>query len=302
LRLEGVLAPVTTPFDRRTGEIAPILFRDNLRAWLDAGLHGFVVAGSTGEAPLLDEGEIVQLIEWARDVVPPERILIAGTGAESTRATIRLARAVAEAGADAVLVRPPAYYRSRMDAETVRLHFEAVADAIPIPLVLYHVPQFVPVEITPGLFAELGAHPNVVGIKDSTGDLKVLGALLDVAPEGCRVLVGAGSRLYAGLEMGAAGGIVAVACIAPEAAVAVYERFRAGDVGAAGAAQARIGPLHTEVVAGLGVAGIKCALDLVGYAGGDPRPPLRPVDDRARRAVADALGRAGLGGRGRQGG
>ncbi len=294
MRLEGVIAPVTTPFDRRTGELAPISFRENLRRWLAAGVHGFVIAGSTGEAPLLDEEEIVRLVEYARDVVPPEPTLIAGTGAESTRATVRLARAAAEAGADAVLVRPPAYYRSRMDPETVRLHFEAVADAIPIPLVLYNVPQFVPVEITSGLLAELGAHPNIVGIKDSTGDLKLLGALLDAAPPGVAVMVGAGSRLYAGLELGAAGGIVAVACVAPEATVEVYERYRAGDVGAAGKAQSTIAPLHSKIVSELGVPGVKYALDLLGYAGGDPRPPLRPLDERARRKVADELRRAGL--------
>ncbi|MEE9132615.1 MAG: dihydrodipicolinate synthase family protein [Gemmatimonadota bacterium] len=289
MKLEGVLLPVTTPFDSSTGEVAPISFRDNLRAWLDEEVHGFVVAGSTGEAPLLDESEVIQLVEWARDIVPPERIVIAGTGAESTRATVRVARAVAEVGADAVLVRSPAYYRARMDAETVRRHFETVADSIPIPVILYNVPQFVPVEITPGLLAELGSHPNVCGIKDSTGDLKVLGALLDAAPADCQVLVGAGSKLYAALEMGAAGGIVAVGCIAPRLTVRVYEQFRAGELGPAGAAQGKISSPHTNIVRDMGVAGVKYALDLLGYAGGDPRPPLRPLNDKSRRRVRDEL-------------
>ena len=294
MKLEGVILPVTTPFDPKTGDIAPVSFRDNLRTWLAAGVHGFVIAGSTGEAPLLDEGEIVQLVELAHDVVPPERTLIAGTGAESTRAVVRMGRAVAEAGADAVLVRPPAYYRSRMDADTLRRHYEAVADAISIPVVLYNVPQFVPVEITPGLFGELGAHPNVAGIKDSTGDLKVLGALLDAAPPDCQVLVGSGSNLYAALEMGAAGGIVAVGCLAPRLAVDVYEQFRAGELGPAGGVQGRIAPVHTKVVKELGVPGVKYALDLLGYVGGDPRPPLRPLAERGRRAVKEELSRARL--------
>jgi 4-hydroxy-2-oxoglutarate aldolase len=294
VKLEGVIVPVTTPFDGTTGEVAPVSFRDNLRAWLGHGVHGFVVAGSTGEAPLLDEAEIVQMVEWARDIVPPERLLIAGTGAESTRATIRAARAVAEVGADAVLVRSPAYYRGRMDAETVRLHYEAVADAIPIPLILYNVPQFVPVDITPGLLAELGAHPNVVGIKDSTGDLKILGGLLDSAPPDCHVLVGAGSKLYAALEMGAAGGIVAVGCIAPRLSADVYELFRAGDFGRAGGAQGKITSAHTKIVRDLGVPGVKYALDLLGYAGGDPRLPLRPLNERGRREAKAELDSAGL--------
>jgi 4-hydroxy-2-oxoglutarate aldolase len=294
LKAEGVFFPVTTPFDPKTGEVAPVSFRENLRAWLEAGAHGLVVAGSTGEAPLLDESEIVQLVEWARDIVPPERTLIAGTGAESTRATIRAARAVAHVGADAVLVRPPAYYRGRMDPETVRRHFEEVADAIPIPLILYNVPRFVPVEITPGLLAELGAHRNVIGIKDSTGDLKNLGALLDAAPQGCRVLVGAGSKLYAALEMGGAGGIVAVGCIAPRIAVEVYEKFRADAPGPAGAAQARITAVHDKIVRDLGVAGVKYALDLIGYIGGQPRAPLRPLHEKERKQVRDVLTAARL--------
>jgi 4-hydroxy-2-oxoglutarate aldolase len=294
VKLEGVIVPVTTPFDAKTGEVAPVSFRDNLRAWLGEGVHGFVIGGSTGEAPLLDEAEVVQMVEWARDVVPPERLLIAGTGAESTRAAIRAARAVADVGADAVLVRSPAYYRGRMDAETVRLHYEAVADAIPIPLILYNVPQFVPVDITPGLLAELGTHPNVVGIKDSTGDLKNLGALLDSAPSDCHVLVGAGSKLYAALEMGAPGGIVAVACIAPRLSADVYELFRTGELGRAGGAQGKITSAHEKIVRDLGVPGVKYAMDLLGYAGGDPRLPLRPLNERGRREVKAELDDAGL--------
>jgi 4-hydroxy-2-oxoglutarate aldolase len=294
LKLEGVILPATTPFDDATGEVAPVSFRDNLRAWLSAGVHGFVIAGSTGEAPLLDEREVVQMVEWARDIVPPEKILIAGTGAESTRAAVRAARAVAEVGADAVLVRAPCYYRSRMDPETVRRHYETVADSIPIPVILYNVPQFVPVDITPGLLGELGAHPNVAGIKDSTGDLKILGAHLDAAPEGCRVMVGAGSKLYAALEMGAAGGIVAVGCLAPQLAVEVYEKFRADEAGRAGAAQDRISSAHTKIVRDLGVPGVKYALDLLGYVGGAPRAPLRPLDEKGREQVRGELSRARL--------
>jgi 4-hydroxy-2-oxoglutarate aldolase len=294
VKLEGVVLPVTTPFDRVTGDPAPIPFRANLRAWLEAGVHGFVLAGSTGEAPLLDPDEIVKLAEWARDVVPPERTLLAGAGLESTRATIRLARALADAHVDGVLVRAPAYYRKMMDAGALRAHFEAVADASPVPVVLYHVPQFVPVEIGAGLLAELGAHPNVAGIKDSTGDLKSIAAFLDAAPEGCAVMVGAGTKLYAALEMGAAGGIIAVGCIAPRLAVDVHDRFRAGDMSGAGATQARMGPVHETVVRDLGVPGVKFALELVGFAGGPPRPPLRPLNDAGRSRVRPELERAGL--------
>lgn len=294
MKWAGVLLPVTTPFDRVTGDPAAIPFRANLRAWLERGVHGFLLAGSTGEAPLLDEGEALNLAEWARDVVPPERTLLAGVGAESTRATIRLAKAVAAVGVDAVLVRPPTYYRKQMDDEALRAHFERVAESVPVPVLLYHVPVYVPTEITAGLLAELGDHPNIVGIKDSTGDLKNLAAFLDAVPEGFRVLVGSGSRLYAGLELGAAGGIVAVGCLAPGLAVEVYEKFRAGDMGAAGSAQGPLGALDGAIVKEHGVPGIKFALDLLGYVGGRPRPPLRPPSDPAKSAIRAALESAGL--------
>ena len=294
MNLAGVLLPVTTPLDAETGEPAAIPFRANLRAWTEAGVHGFVLAGSTGEAPLLEESEVAALAEWARDIVPQERLLIIGTGAESTRATIRMSVRAGEGGADAVLVRPPSYYRKLMDPETLRRHYLDVADASPIPVILYHVPALVPVEITAGLLSELAAHPNIVGVKDSTGDLKNLAAFLDAAPPDFRVMVGSGSKLYAGLEMGAAGGIVAVGCVAPELAVEVYVRFRAGAMAEAGAAQGRLSKLDALIVRELGVPGIKRALDLLGLAGGAPRPPLRPLDRGAAARVREALRAAGL--------
>lgn len=289
MKLEGVILPVTTPYDGETGELAPVSFRENLRSYLEAGVHGFVIGGSTGEAPLLDDEEVVQLVRWARDIVPPERLLIAGAGRESVRATIRLSRAVAECGADAVLVRPPSYYRKAMNPEAVRAYYEQVADTIEIPIVIYHVPQFVPVEITPGILSELRTHPNIIGIKDSTGDLKSLGAFLDVAPEECSVLVGAGSKLYAALELGAAGGIIAVGCIAAAASVEVFRSFKEGAMGAAGSAQGRITEPHNTIVRGIGVPGVKYAMDLLGLNGGDPRPPLRPLDEAARGTVRSSL-------------
>lgn len=294
MTLAGVLLPVTTPFDPASGTIAPVHFRNNLRAYVKTGVHGFVVAGSTGEAPLLDEDEIIRLVEWARDIVPPELTLLAGTGAESTRATVRASRAAARAGADAVLVRPPSYYRNRMDPDSLRLHFETVADSASLPVVLYNVPKFVPIEISAGLLAELAGHPNVIGIKDSSGDLKALGTFLDATASECAVLVGAGSKLYAALEMGAAGGIVAVGCFAPRTAAEVYERFKAEDMGNAGAAQGRLNGPNRLVVGELGVPGVKHALDLIGYYGGVPRRPLAPLDERDQDRVRSELEGSGL--------
>lgn len=291
----GVLAPVPTPFDGVTGELDTVALRANLRALLEHPIRGVVLAGSTGEAVLLDEDERLRMVEAAREVVPGGRLLLAGTGAESTRATIRLTGAAAEAGADAVLVQPPAFYLPAMKPEVLVEHFRAVADASPVPVLLYQVPgRLSSIDLPAGLVGELRNHENVVGIKDSRGDLGRLGELVEVAGEGFRILVGSGAHLYGGLEVGAHGGILGVANLAPAAAAALYAAFEDGRAAEAGRLQERIGPVHVEVVGRYGVAGVKAALDLLGHHGGDPRPPLRPLPEKEREKVRATLERAGL--------
>lgn len=252
-----------------------------------------MVAGSTGEAPLLDDDERVLLLELARSAVPGATV-IAGAGAESTRAVIRRCREAAERGAAAALVRPPAYYRDAMTEEALRAHFLAVADASPVPLILYHIPRYVPVEIPPPLAAALSRHENIAGIKDSSGDVRSLGALCEALSGRAAVLAGSGTLLYPGLELGTAGGILAVALLAPQACRELIEAWERGEVAEAGRLQERIGPLHRSVVGGLGVPGVKAALDQLGLAGGPPRPPLLPLDAAGRRRVEGALVAAGL--------
>jgi 4-hydroxy-2-oxoglutarate aldolase len=296
-RLDGVFLPVTTLFDRVSGDADLVAMRANLRAWMAAPVAGAVLFGSTGEGVLLDEDERTRLLEGTRELVDGGRLLLAGTGAESTRATIRLCRAAAAAGADAVLVQPPAYYRPQMTPEALRDHFTAVADASPVPVLLYQVPpRFSTVELAPGLVGELSRHPNVAGIKDSTGDLKSVAALVDACPRGCAVLAGSGAALYGALEVGAAGGIVAVGLLLPEACAEIHRAFRAGATARAGRVQERVAPLHNRVVAALGVPGAKAALDLLGMHGGPPRSPLRPLREKERAAVREALDAAGLAG------
>jgi 4-hydroxy-2-oxoglutarate aldolase len=292
--LGGVLAPVVTTFDDTTGDLAAIPFRANVRAHLDAGLAGVVVAGSTGEAALLEEHERHRLLEWARAIVPDDRWLIAGTGAESTRLTIRRAREAAERGADAVLVVAPHYYGAQMTPEALATHFRQVADESPLPLILYNIPKYVHFALAPGLVQELATHGNVVGIKDSSGDLSQLGAYLNAQSERFTVLTGSGSGLYPALEMGARGGILAVALFAAPLSVSLSRAFAAGDMAAAGRAQERLVPLARTIVGELGVAGVKAALDLVGLAGGLVRSPLLPLRAAGRERVADLLRAAGL--------
>lgn len=295
MELSGVFAPATTPFDPVTGEPDLVSLRANLRRWLQAPLAGVVLFGSTGEGVLLDEDEKVRLTAGCRDLVGGGRLLLAGTGAESTRAAIRQARAVAAEGADGVLVQPPSFYRPLMTPAALRDHYLAVADASPVPVLLYQVPpRFSGVELEPGLVAEVARHPNVAGIKDSSGDLRTLGALIEACRGSAAVLAGSGAVLYAALEMGAVGGVLAVSLLLPEACAALCDAFAKERLAEAGRLQERIAPLHQAVIGGLGVPGIKAALDAMGLHGGAPRLPIQPLRNRDAGRLADALAAAGL--------
>jgi 4-hydroxy-2-oxoglutarate aldolase len=295
LDISGVHVPLTTPFDPVTGDVDPVALRANIRAMMEQGIAGVVVGGSTGEAVFLDETERSTLLAAARAVVPEDRLLFAGVGAESTRATVRMAKTAADEGADAALVMPPAFYKGAMTPEALREHYTAVADASPVPVVVYQVPPHLStVDLSAGLVAELGRHENIIGIKESRGSLEQLGELLRACGKDFQILVGSGALLYGALEMGAVGGIVAVGHMAPGASVALHRQFKAGNAAEAGKLQERIGPVHKEIVGGMGVPGIKVALDLLGQRGGLPRPPLRPLPEKRREEVAGALRRAGL--------
>ena len=292
--LGGVLGPVVTTFDDTTGDLAAVPFRANVRAHLDAGLSGVVIAGSTGEAALLEEHERHRLLEWARAIVPDDRWLIAGIGAESTRLTIRRAHEAAERGADAALVVAPHYYGAQMTPEALATHFRQVADESPLPIILYNIPKYTHFPLAAGLVHELASHENVTGIKDSSGDLTQLGGYLDAQSDRFTVLTGSGAGLYPALEMGARGGILAVGLFAAPVSVSICRAFASGDMSAAGRAQERLVPLARTVVSELGVAGVKAALDLVGLTGGHVRAPLLPLRGSARERVAELMRAAGL--------
>lgn len=294
--LSGVLIPAATPFDPVTGELDLVGLRSNLRRWLEHPVRGIVFCGSTGEAVLLDDDERLRLLEGARELIPDDRLMVVGTGAESTRATIRHCRTAGSCGANAVLVQPPAFYRGQMTDRVLRDHYHAVAEASPLPLVLYQVPlRFSTLDFSTGLVAELSEHANVIGIKDSRGDLGLVGELATRTRSGFQVLVGNGARLYASLEVGAVGGILGIANLVPGETSALHRAFVEGRTSEAGRLQERIAPIHNEIVGGFGVAGVKAALDRLGYHGGKPRSPLRPLDDGDRRTVSDILGTAGVG-------
>jgi len=284
LTLAGVLGPVTTPF---TASETPDLvgFASNIRSHLAHGLHGIVVGGSTGEAALLDEAERAALLETARSAVPADKLLLMGTGAESTRQCVARCRDAGARGANAVLVVAPHYYGAQMTTAALRAHYQRVADESPVPVVLYNIPKYMHFKLEPPLVEELSMHENIVGIKDSSGDLALIEGYLEAQGRSFSVLTGSGGQLLPGLQLGVRGGIVAVALFAGGLSVDVYEGFRRGDLTRATAAQERLKPMASQIVAGLGVPGVKAALDAVGLVGGPVRLPLLPLGDEQRQVV-----------------
>lgn len=292
-RPSGLLVPLATPFDRTTGDVAPVDLRDNARALIEAGVAGLVAAGSTGEAALLSETEYRGVVRWLRDVVPDDRWLVAGAGRESTRATVEACCAAADEGADAVLVRPPSYYAAVVTPSALIEHFTRVADASPVPLFLYNIPQHTHLPITEMVVAALADHVNIWGAKDSSGDLKNFTAYRDAAP-GWTVMVGSGALYYAALELGGTGAVAAVGCFAVRLTLEIGRRFASGDAAGAGVAQEKVAPLHRQIVSRLGVPGVKAAMDAVGLRGGPVRPPLPELPPREREAVIALLTAAAL--------
>jgi 4-hydroxy-2-oxoglutarate aldolase len=289
VNLSGVFPPIATTFDDR-GAVDPDAIRANVARWLGGGVRGIVALGSNGEAPLLDEREADIVIGAVREAVPAGRLLIAGTGRESTRATIDASRRAAALGADAVLVRTPSYFKTRMTPDVLFAHYSALADAIEIPVLLYNYPAVTGISLTAATVARLAAHPNIIGMKETGTDAAQIAAFIEAA-SGQRfdVIAGSGPGFYAALCLGGAGGILATACVVPRACVALYEAFRRGAHDEARELQRRIVPITQAITTGFGVPGLKAALDLTGYAGGHPRPPLQPAAPDAIEAIKSAL-------------
>ena len=290
LQLAGILGPVVTPFDAGSGEIVIDRFTANIRAHLAAGLDGILVAGSTGEAALLDESERRLLLDAARALIPDDRALLAGVGGESTRITLRRAHDAKAAGVDAVLVVSPHYYTSSMTRDVLRDHFTRVADGSPVPVLLYNIPKYAHFALPPDLVAELAQHPNIVGMKDSAGDLNMLAEYVSSQSPTFVVLTGHGPTFAQAIALGVRGGILGVALFAPELSREVHDAAVRRDIEAARKLQDRLAPPAREIVGDLGVAGVKAALDAIGLQGGAPRSPLQPLGEAGRARVAELLG------------
>jgi 4-hydroxy-2-oxoglutarate aldolase len=290
VELRGVFPPLVTPF-LPDGTLDLSAFEANLESYAPQDLAGYLVLGSNGEAASLTPSEKLELIRAARRGAG-SRTLLAGTGLESTRATIDLTRQAADLGADAALVLTPSYYKPQMTAEALRRHFEAVAEASSIPVLLYSVPQFTGLPFPAPLAAALATHPQVAGMKESSGDVGLLGRILGCVPTSFSVLCGSAPVFYPALCLGAAGGVLAVACCAPRPAAALFRAFETGDHAAARRLQQALTPLAAAVTTTHGVAGLKAAMDLTGRKGGAVRAPLLPVAASVREEFRPLLERA----------
>ena len=287
--LGGVLAPIPTPF--RDDVVDAVALDAAIGRWMRTLVAGLVVLGSNGEAALLDEEESDRAIAIARAAVPRDRLLIAGTGRESTKATLAATRRAAHLGVDAVLVRTPSFFRQQMTSDAFERHYTAIADASPVPVLLYNFTAVTGVDLARDAIVRLAVHPNIAGMKESNADIAKIGEIVGDVPPGFKVLAGSSSTFYAALTVGAAGGILALACVLPDACVRLFHLARLGPAEEARALQRQVVPLARLLGPVYGVAGLKAALKLVGLDVGDPRPPLGRLSLPGIEAIRAELAR-----------
>ncbi len=288
MKLDGVLAPIPTPFDDQDRPDTRRLTAA-LTKWMARPLHGVVVLGSNGEAVFLDELESDRVIVAAREAVPRDRTFIVGTGRESTQATVRATKRAAEHGADAVLVRTPGFFKNQMTTEAFVRHYTAIADASPVPVLLYNFTAVTGVNLLPAAAERLASHPNIIGMKESGGDVAHMAELVAVTPPSFSVLAGSAVTFYPMLCAGAVGGILALGAVLPDQCVQLFELVKAGRHEEARALQRRIAPVARLLGPIHGVPGLKAALNLLGYDVGVPRPPLAPLPESVLPTLREAL-------------
>lgn len=287
-KLRGILLPITTPFTA-TEELDTEGLQANIHHWNTSGIVGYVVLGSTGEHVNLDEREIQQIVDTARAEVASDFGFIVGAGQESRRGTISEIKRAAAAGADAVLVITPHFYRAAITQAALVDHYRAIADAAPVPVILYSMPDLTGIKIEPQTAAELSSHPNIIGIKDSSADVAGLRETIQLTEEDFAVLTGNGTVLCDALGAGACGGILAVGCVATSTCIEIFRLVAAGENDAAARLQEKLTPLALAVTKRYGIGGLKAAMDMLNLAGGFARLPLEPATAAARVEIAVLL-------------
>ena len=287
-KIEGIFAPIATVFDA-SGDLDMARFAENISKFNKTKLSGLVVLGSNGEFALLTHREKLRLVEAAKEQISKDKLLIAGTGCESLRETIELTKECAYAGADGVLVVTPSYYKSDMTDEALKCYFNSVADESPVPLLLYNMPRNTGINIGPNLVDALAKHPNIVGIKDSSGNIAQIAEIIAKCPQDFAVFAGSGNFLLPTLALGGVGGTLAVANVVPDYCVAIYKLYKDGQMDKAKKLQLGLLELNAAVTTRYGIGGMKAAMELVGFHGGSPRRPILPATEDVRRKIAEMV-------------
>lgn len=298
MRFEGIFAPLATPFTPGGERIDFEALKENISAYNHTALAGYVVCGSTGEANFLSPDETEALFAAVAENSSRDKVLIAGTGVDSLTETIQRGKRAGELGYKAVLVRTPHYYKPLMTRDALLEYYRRVADASPVPVLVYSIPQYTGVEVLPETAAQLAQHPNIAGIKESSGRLETVRAIIGAASKTFQTLVGSASIIEPSLRLGAVGGILGLANILPNECAQLFAAARSGDSRGAEELQAQIEPVSKKCVSQLGPAGVKYAMDCLGLAGGEPRLPLLPLTEQQREsvnAVLAAIGKSSVG-------
>jgi 4-hydroxy-2-oxoglutarate aldolase len=293
LEIRGLIPPIPTPFDEHEG-LAPEKLWSNLERWNTGGFSGYVVLGSNGEFVHLTERERLNVLEVARDAIPPHLLFIAGCSLQSTAETIIYLKQATRLGANTALVNAPFYYKSAMTPARLLAHFHQVADESPIPILLYNVPQFTGVSIPLQTIAQLAEHPNIKGIKESAGDIGLLSNILRLTPETFRVLIGSASAFFPGLVLGAHGAVLAVSSVAWEVCLEIMNAIQSKEYQRARDLHLRLLPVAAAVTTQFDVGGLKAALELRGFYGGPPRSPLTPATEETVAEILRIFRASGL--------
>jgi 4-hydroxy-2-oxoglutarate aldolase len=293
LDLSGVYPPIPTTFDQ-DGHINETAIKQNFKFWKNYDLKGYVIMGSNGEYVLLDTREKIELMEIARTNIPQNRLMIAGTGCQSTKKTITLTKEAHRIGADAALILTPYYYKSLMTPQVMIKHYHTIADASEIPIIIYNMPACSGIDLTAETIAELSKHSNIIGIKDSSGNIVKIGDIVRLTDPQFQVLAGSASFLYSALLVGAVGGIMAMANIAPGKCIQLYNYTMQNKLKEAKELQLQLIPVNTAITRQWGVPALKAAMDYLGLQGGPTRPPLQPLTTDIKEKLYQILKQGNL--------
>jgi 4-hydroxy-2-oxoglutarate aldolase len=293
VNMAGILPPIPTPFDS-AGELNLQALTENMARWNTYPLTGYVVLGTNGEMHYLSEAEKLTYFEAVRKHIPPEKVFVAGCGCESTHSTIALVKKVAALGADVALLITPCYYKSRMNNAGLADYYTRVADASPIAVSIYNMPANTMVDMPADLIIRLSNHPNIAGVKDSGGNLAKVGQIVKSARPGFQVLAGSAGFLYPALCLGAIGGVLALANIAPKQCCDVLDYTKRGKHEEAKTLQLQLIAANTAVTSQFGIPGLKAAMDMIGMYGGNPRSPMLPLPEDQRAVLRKILHDAGI--------